>query len=122
MWSRDRYSAVGNGVGAEPTNGNFQTVVSYVSVPVTSGATTTYSLKRLSCVNGSTTPSNVSTWPTTFPPPPLIWSHQSGRAVVCETGLRHRTAATQPAVDSEFCVGGGDLHGDTQRDGAHDLL
>jgi prepilin-type N-terminal cleavage/methylation domain-containing protein len=37
--------------------GAFQNVVSYVSVPVTSGGTTTYSLERLNCVNGSATPS-----------------------------------------------------------------
>jgi prepilin-type N-terminal cleavage/methylation domain-containing protein len=41
--------------------GNFQTVVSYVSVPVTSGAKTTYSLERLNCVNGTTTPASVTT-------------------------------------------------------------
>jgi prepilin-type N-terminal cleavage/methylation domain-containing protein len=67
--------------------GNFQTVVSYVSVPVTSGATTTYSLKRLSCVNGSTTPSNVSTLAYDLPSSTfkLVTSNQVVQ-VVCETG------------------------------------
>jgi prepilin-type N-terminal cleavage/methylation domain-containing protein len=63
--------------------GNFQTVVSYVSVPITNGTTTSYSLERLNCVNGSTTPSKVSTLAYDLP---YIANGSSAVTVVCEAG------------------------------------
>jgi hypothetical protein len=42
-----------------PTTGSYQTVVSYVSVPVTSGATTTYELVRQACTNVLTPATNI---------------------------------------------------------------
>jgi prepilin-type N-terminal cleavage/methylation domain-containing protein len=63
--------------------GNFQTVVSYVSVPVTSGTTTSYSLERLNCVNGSSTTSNVSTLAYDLP---TFADSTLAVTVVCEAG------------------------------------
>jgi prepilin-type N-terminal cleavage/methylation domain-containing protein len=73
--------------------GSFQNVVSYVSVPVTSGTTTTYSLKRLNCANGATTPS-VSTLAYDLPASTfnLATSNQVVK-VVCEAGATASTCS-----------------------------
>jgi prepilin-type N-terminal cleavage/methylation domain-containing protein len=72
------------------TTGDFQTVISYVSVPVTSGTTTTYSLERLSCMNGSTTPGNVSIMAHDLP---LIAVSNQAVQVVCEAGASASTCS-----------------------------
>jgi len=73
--------------------GAFQNLVSYVSVPVTSGTKTTYSLERLNCVNGSTTPS-VSTLANDLPSSTfnLATSNQAVQ-VVCEAGAPTSTCS-----------------------------
>jgi hypothetical protein len=45
---------------ASPTNTGYDTVITYVAVPVTSGTSTTYSLERLYCDNDSTTAATTS--------------------------------------------------------------
>ena len=55
--------------------GGFQTIVSYVSVPVVSGGTTTYSLVRMYCTGGSLTPvssTTISSNLVSSQPPPTV--------------------------------------------------
>jgi prepilin-type N-terminal cleavage/methylation domain-containing protein len=66
--------------------GDFQTVISYVAVPVTSGSTTTYSLIRLYCTNGSVTPVSETTLAYDLPSPTSATAPLTPPAINCSKG------------------------------------
>ncbi len=65
---------------------SFQTVISYVAVPATSGTGTTYSLVRLYCTNGSTTPVTQTTLAFDLPSPTSATAPLTPPAISCSTG------------------------------------
>jgi prepilin-type N-terminal cleavage/methylation domain-containing protein len=66
--------------------GDFQSVISYVGVPVTNGATTTYTLERLSCQNGSTTPSSEYALAYDLPSPTNATAPLTPPTITCSSG------------------------------------
>lgn len=66
--------------------GDFQTVISYVSVPMGTGPTTTYSLERLYCTNGLTTPTSQTTLAYDLPSPTASVAPLTPPAVGCSEG------------------------------------
>jgi prepilin-type N-terminal cleavage/methylation domain-containing protein len=66
--------------------GDFQTVISYVAVPVTSGATTTYSLVRLYCTNGSVAPASETTLAFDLPSPTSATAPLTPPTIFCSSG------------------------------------
>ncbi len=88
--------------------GDFQSVISYVGIPVTNGSTTTYTLERLYCQNGSTTPSSVfalaydlpsPTSPTAPLTPPTITCSSGASPSVCSATGQQWTQTYVPAQD-----------------------
>ena len=88
--------------------GDFQSVISYVGVPVTNGSVTSYALERLYCANGSTTPSSqlalaydlpTPTSPTAPLTPPTITCSAGASPNVCSASGQQWAQTYVPAED-----------------------
>jgi prepilin-type N-terminal cleavage/methylation domain-containing protein len=67
--------------------GDFQSVISYVGVPVNNGSVvTTYTLERLLCQNGSTTPTSEFTLAYDLPTPTSATAPLTPPTITCSTG------------------------------------
>jgi prepilin-type N-terminal cleavage/methylation domain-containing protein len=66
--------------------GDFQSVISYVGVPVSGSAVPTYTLERLLCQNGSSTPTSEATLAYDLPTPTSATAPLTPPTITCSTG------------------------------------
>lgn len=70
--------------------GDFQTVISYVAIPTG----TTYSLERLYCTNGSTTPASATTLAFNLPSPTSATAPLTPPSITCSSGASPKICST----------------------------